>query len=60
MPAGVHGTGPGHTEHEPAEVHRVQPVDVLVGIDLEQRGFVVDLRRRRVLHEHRVDGRDRR
>ena len=47
---------PGDTEHEPAEVHRVQPVDVLVGIDLEQRGLVVDLRRRRVLHEHRVDG----
>ena len=31
-------------------------VDVLVGIHLEQRGLVVDLRRRRVLHEHRVDG----
>ena len=27
----------GHTEHEPAEVHRMQAVDVLVGIDLEQR-----------------------
>ena len=46
----------GHAEHEPAEVHGVQAVDVFVGIDLEQRGFVVDLRRRRVLHEHRVDG----
>ena len=32
-------------------VHRVQPVDVLVRVDLEQRGLVVDLRRRRVLDE---------
>ena len=45
----------GHAEREPPEVDRVQPVDVFVGIHLEQRGLVVDLRRRRVLHEHRVD-----
>ena len=56
MPGGRARNRTGHAEHEPAEVHRVQPVDVLVGIHLEQRGFVVDLRRRRVLHEHRVDG----
>ena len=34
----------------------MQPVDVLVGIHLEQRRLVVDLRRRGVLDEHRVDG----
>ena len=33
----------------------MQPVDILVGIHLEQRGLVVDLRRRGMLHEHRVD-----
>jgi hypothetical protein len=33
----------------------VQAVDVLVGVHLEQRGLEVDLLRRRVLHQHRVD-----
>ena len=33
----------------------MHPVDVFVGIDLEQRGVVVDLRRRGMLHEERVD-----
>ena len=44
-----------HHEREAAHVHRVQPVDVLVGIELEQRGLVVDLRRRRVLEQDAVD-----
>ena len=48
------------TEREPADVHRVQAVDVLVGVDLEQRGVEVDLRRRRVLHEVAVDAPGRR
>jgi hypothetical protein len=33
----------------------VQAVDVLVRVHLEQRGLEVDLGRRRVLDEHRVD-----
>ena len=44
-------------EREAAHVHRVQAVDVLVRVHLEQRGLVVDLGRRRVLEEDPVDGR---
>jgi hypothetical protein len=47
---------PRHAERQPAHVDRVQPVDVLVGVHLEQRSLEVDLLRRRVLHEHRVAG----
>ena len=53
----MHDTGSGHREGEPADVHRVQTVDVLVRVDLEQRGVEVDLRRSGVLHEITVDGR---
>ena len=53
----MHGTGPGIDECEPPEVERVHAVDVLVGVDLHERGVVVDLRRRGVLHEERVDAR---
>jgi len=45
----------GRTEREPTEVERVHPVDVLVGIDLHEGRVVVDLRRRRMLHEERID-----
>ena len=48
--------GRGTPMHELPEVHRMQPVGVLVGIDREQRGFVVEVRRQRELHEYRVDG----
>ena len=47
---------PRHHQREPAHVHRVHAVDVLVGIHLEQRGVEVDLRRRGVLDQERVDG----
>ena len=36
MPAGVHGSGPGRPHDQAAEVHRVQPVDVLGGVDGQQ------------------------
>jgi hypothetical protein len=52
MPAAC--TAPArHAERQPAHVDRVQAVDVLVGVHLEQRRLEVDLLRRRVLHEHR-------
>ena len=35
----------------------MHPVDVLVGVDLHERGVVVDLRRRGVLDEEGVDAR---
>ena len=44
-----------HRQRKPAHVQRVEPVDVLVRIHLEQRRLEVDLRRRRVLDQHRVD-----
>ena len=49
--------GARDAEGEAAEVGRVQAVDVLVGVDGHQDGVEVDLRRRRVLDEHGVDGR---
>ena len=45
MPAGVHGSGPGRAHHEAAEVDRVQAVDVLVGVDGEQRRLLVEAAR---------------
>ena len=40
MPSGVHGRGASGTPmHELAEVHGMQTVGVLVGIDREQRGL---------------------
>ena len=56
MPAGVHGTGPGIPSASRPMLTRVHAVDVLVRVDLEQRRLVVDVRRRRVLEEDRVDG----
>jgi hypothetical protein len=55
MPAGVQGTGPGMPEGEAPHVDRVQAVDVLVRVHLQQRGLEVDLLRGRVLHQHGVD-----
>ena len=49
---------PGFAHHEPAEVDRVQAVDVLVGIDAQARARVVEPLRDRILHEVRVDVRD--
>ena len=49
------GRGSRHHEREATHVDGVHAVDVLVGVHLEQRGVVVELRRHRVLHEERVD-----
>ena len=49
------GHWPRHHQREPAHVHRVHAVDVLVGIHLHDRGVEVDLLRRGVLHEEAVD-----
>ena len=49
--------GPGHAEREAAHVGGVQPVDVLVRVDRQERGVEVDLAGRGVLHEHGVDRR---
>ena len=57
MPAGVQGSTPGRADHEPAEVHRVQPVDVLVRVDGEQRLLLVEPAGQRHLDQERVDGR---
>ena len=56
-PGGRARDGAGHRQRQPAHVDRVQAVDVLVGVDREQRGVEVDLGRGRVLHEHRVNRR---
>ena len=45
MPAGVQGSWPGRAEHEAAEVDRVQPVDVLGGVDGQQGLLLVEARR---------------
>ena len=41
----------GRAHHEPAEVHRVQAVDVLVGVDGEQSGFLVEAAGKRELDQ---------
>ena len=62
------GHGARHAEGEATHVQRVQAVDILVRVDLQQRRFVVDLRRasgagRACVHGRivveRVDGRPR-
>ena len=55
IPAGVHGSG-RRPEHQPPEVHGVQAVDVLVGVDGEQRALLVEAVRQRDLDQERVDG----
>ena len=41
MPRGVHGRRAGDSQHQPAEVDRMQAVGVLVGIDQGECGVVV-------------------
>ena len=56
MPSGVHGRGASaHAHHELAQVDRVQAVGVLVGVDREQRGLVVEMVGQRHLQDVGVD-----
>ena len=57
MPAGVHGQRSGGAHHQPAQVDRLEPVDVLVGVDGQQRPLLVEPRRQRHLDEEGVDRR---
>ena len=47
------------TVHQPAGVHRMEPVDVLVRIDQPQYARLVKVLRQRQLHQNAVDGRVR-
>ena len=49
------GDGAGHGQRQATHVGWVQAVDVLVGVKFEQGGLEVDVLRRRVLEEDRVD-----
>src|SRR5581483_11785062 len=46
---------PGHAHDESSEVHGMQAVGVLLGIDRQQRLLLVDLIRQRQLHDERID-----
>ena len=56
-PGGGAGKRPLDAHDEPTEVHRVEAVDVLVRVDGEQRGELVEVTRQRDLDEEGVDGR---
>ena len=56
MPAGVHGQRAGRAQHQAAEVHRVQAVDVLGRVDRQQGLLLVEARGQRELHQEGADG----
>ena len=45
---------------EPADIHRIEAVDILVGIERREHFLRVDLRRQRQLHQDAVARPDRR
>ena len=55
MPAGVHGQRPVGPHDQAAQVDRVEPVDVLVGIHGQQHPFLVEAGGQRQLDQVGVD-----
>ncbi len=60
MPAGVQGRRHVEPDHQPADIDRMETIDVLPVVDRLDDLLFVDVLRERKLDENAVDGRDRR